>query len=113
VEPFEHIRQAGRWDPLIQQGSTFIRTLSFGDVDVSGLFFRGQIRRTHEDTEILAQYSFTHLDSTTVRMRLEASATAALPADRLVHDIEVFTAEDEFVIRLLEGRVKVTPEVTR
>ncbi len=105
-------RQAGRWDLVIQQGSTFARTLEF-NTDVSGLSFRGQLRRDHASYVVLASFTFEPIDAHTVAVSLSAAETAALPAQRLVHDIEVFTTGDEHVVRLLEGRVRVTPEVTR
>jgi hypothetical protein len=106
------IRRAGRWDPLIQQGSSFARTLRFG-FEITGYQFRGQIRRSHDDAEVLASYAFAPVDESRVTVLLTAAQTAALPAERLVHDIEIFTAADAFVARVIEGRVRVTPEVTR
>jgi hypothetical protein len=105
------IAQAQRWDVVIQQGSTFERTLDFIDLDLDGMFFRGQIRRSHEDPEVLADYEFTITLPNTLTVRLEAEQTELLPPGRLVHDIEAFIPG--YVARVLEGKVKVTPEVTR
>lgn len=106
------VRRAGRWDTEIQQGSTFARTLRF-DVDVTGLQFRGQIRRDHAAAQVLGEYTFESVDPQTVVVSLSAAETAGLPPGRLVHDLEVFTAGDAYVVRVLEGKVRVTPEVTR
>lgn len=108
----ENIRQAARWDLLLQQGSSFRRTLSF-DTDVSAVQFRGQIRRSHQDSTVLAEFLFEVINSTQLSISLTAAQTAALPAERLVHDIEAFAAGEVFVSRIIEGKIKVTPEVTR
>jgi hypothetical protein len=112
----ESIEQAARWDFRIQQGSSWVRTMVFS-VDISGMSFRGQIRRSHEDATVLATLAFTKLDAHTVSVHLTPAVTTALPAtedgEYWVHDIEAHTALDEFVMRVLEGRVTVTPEVTR
>jgi len=107
------IQSAGKWNTLIQQGSTFVRTLNFGQVDLSEWDFRGQIRRSHSDTNVLAEYQFEKISSSEVVIRLSAAATEAIPEGQWVHDIEVVSTVDAFVARVLEGRVRVTPEVTR
>ena len=107
------IQQALRWDVVIQQGSTFVRTMDLLDLDLTGLTFRGQIRHEHEDDEILAEYEFEVELPNTLTVKLTEAQTQALPAERLVHDIEMVRDDPPFVARILEGRVIVTPEVTR
>lgn len=108
----QNVKQAARWDILIQQGSTFLRVLEF-DVDISDAHFRGQIRRSHADPAVLGEFTFEPISEFSVALRMTAEETEALPAERLVHDIEVFTQDDIYVARILEGAVRVTPEVTR
>lgn len=107
-----NIERAARWDILIQQGSSFVRTLQF-DADISTMSFRGQIRATHVSATALASFVFTPVDTTTVTLALTPADTAALPDGDLVYDIEAHNADDSFVVRLLEGRARVTPEVSR
>lgn len=108
------IDKAGRWDTRIQQGSTFVRTLDFGDsVTIDGWDFRGQIRATHDAATVLAQYAVLRPSPGIVVLRLEAAETAAIPVCQAVHDIEAYQTGDTFVARILEGRVLITPEVTR
>jgi len=107
------IGRALRWDVTIQQGSTFVRTMDLLELDLTDLTFRGQVRREHEDSEILAEYAFEVELPNTLTVKLTEAQTAALPAERLVHDIELVRSDPPFVARILEGRVKVTPEVTR
>ncbi|WP_019558480.1 hypothetical protein [Thioalkalivibrio sp. ALE12] len=107
------IRRAARWNIEIQQGSTWARTLNFGETPIDSLEFRGQIRRTHDDPEVLAEFSFENLGDNRLAVSLDPASTEAIPAGRHVFDIEAYTTEDEFVARLLEGRADVSPEVTR
>jgi hypothetical protein len=106
------IQQAARWDTLIQQGSTFSRTLLF-EVDISNVTFRGQLRRSHGDDVELASFTCVPLNAETLLVFLTPAETSALPAERLVFDIEAFTPGDAAVARILEGVLRVTPEVTR
>lgn len=106
------IEQAARWDITIQQGSTWGRALDFGDTSIANVEFRGQIRRDHDDSEVLASFAFSKTGNV-LSVSLTADDTEALPAERLVFDIEAYTTQDAFVARLFEGRANVTPEVTR
>jgi len=107
------IQKAVRWDVEIQQGSTFIRTMDLLELNLDGLWFRGQIRREHGDEEVLAEYEFDVTLPNTLTVKLTDAQTEQLPAERLVHDIEMVRDDPPFVARILEGRVIVTPEVTR
>ncbi|MFO8008709.1 MAG: hypothetical protein R6V05_13340 [Candidatus Brocadiia bacterium] len=107
------IQEAVRWDVTIQQGSTFVRTMDLVGLDLTGLEFRGQIRREHEDTEVLADYTFEVTGTNTLTVSLTDEETEELPAERLVHDIELVRISPPFVARILEGTVRVTPEVTK
>jgi hypothetical protein len=106
------VAQAARWDVTVQQGSTWGRALNFGDASIANVEFRGQIRRDHDDSAALASFTFSK-SGNVLSVSLTAAQTTALPAERLVYDIEAYTALDAFVARLFEGRVTVTPEVTR
>lgn len=107
------IEKAARWDLFVQQGSTWGRVLNFHGTPIDNVEFRGQIRRSHADPTVLATLAFTKLADNRLHIYLTAAETAALPAERMVHDIEVHTLADAWVARLFEGRVTVTPEVTR
>lgn len=109
----EQIRRAARWNILVQQGSSWQRTLRF-DVDISRVLYRGQIRQSHADAAVLAAFTFLKLDAHTVTMALTPSDTAALPTEeRCVYDVEIHDVTNSIVVRILEGFVTVTPEVTR
>lgn len=103
---------AAQWDTVLQQGATFARTLQF-DIDVSAVNFRAQMRRRHESTNYVASFGFTRIDDHTVVIGMDPNITEQIPAGDYVFDVEMYTASDAYVARILEGRIEVTPEVTR
>jgi hypothetical protein len=107
------VTKAAKLDIEIQQGSTFERVLDFGATPLWAFGWRGQIRRAHGDSAVLASFAFEVLPENRLKVELTPTQTAALPSGRLVHDIEAFTENDAWVQRIIEGRVRVTPEVTR
>ena len=108
------ITKAARVDIEIQQGSTFTQTFNFGAVPIWAFGWRGQLRRTHQDAEVLASLSCEVVPETnTLRVTLAPTPSSQLPSGNLVHDIEAFTEGDAWVQRIFEGRARVTPEVTR
>lgn len=113
---FPQIDKAGKWDVFIQQGSTFLRTLSFVDFDISEFSFRGQIKKQYSDRKPLATYTVTVTSNSEIDVYLSSQASANLVPGTLFHDIEMYYQEsgvDVFVARIAEGKVKVTPEITR
>lgn len=101
---------------VIDQGTTFTFTFDITNVDgtpkdLSDYTVTSQIRKSY--------YTNTKVDVTTdttplegeVTISLTAEETSNLKAGRYVYDIEI-TSSDE-TLRVLEGIVTVTPEVTR
>jgi hypothetical protein len=48
-----------------------------------------------------------------MKLALSAATTAAMAPGVYVYDLEIYTASDAVVKRLLEGTVTLSPEVTR
>ena len=109
---FEFVTEPAYWDLVVHQGASFTRTLEF-ETSIDDYEFRGQIRPSHESEDVLASFSFTKVDSNTLGMALIPGTTEQLPVGNAVYDVEAFTFGDAFVVRLFEGCVSVTPEVTR
>ncbi len=110
------INKAGRLNLLIQQGSTFERTLRFTDFEISEYLFRGQIRREHKSRNPIVHFSFDILDEYSLRMYLLPAQTELLKDRKYIYDIEMYTtqdSEDTYVARILEGKIDATPEVTK
>jgi hypothetical protein len=119
---------AGRLDLLIEKGSTFQKTLTWKTrdpstgleslVDLTSYSARAQFRETHEDP--LAFFSLTEenggieLNTQTgeITLKIPAETSSQVPYSSGVWDLEVFQGTDT-VIRLVEGKVRLTPEVTR
>jgi hypothetical protein len=101
---------------VIDQGTTFSTTLTLTnddgtDKDLTDYTVTSQIRKSY--------YTNTYTDFTTAKVNLEgeitlsltATQTSALKAGRYVYDVEI--ASDAETVRVVEGIVTVTPEVTR
>ena len=113
---YPQIQKAGKWDITIQQGSTFSRSVTFPDLDISEFEFRGMVKRLHKDRSALATWDIEVVANNEIECTLTHVQTAALPAEQLVHDIEMFYSSANTVLwvgRVLEGKVKVTAEVTK
>lgn len=99
----------------IDQGSTFSSGIDLLDdndepVDVSSYTARGQIRKHYSSSNAV---SFTTtLSNGSLVISLTATQTAAMSAGRYVYDLELVDPANT-VMRILEGIVTVTPEVTR
>ena len=111
---------AGLLNILIEQGTTFSRTITINAtestlLDLTGKTLRGQIRRRLSDAEPAATFTFTIANQTTntgeAQWSLTAAETAALTADTHRYDIEL--VDGTTVTRLLEGEAFVSGEVTR
>lgn len=101
---------------VIDQGTTFSTTLTLTNddgtyKDLTDYTVTSQIRKSY--------YTNTYTDFTTAKVNLEgeitlsltATQTSALKAGRYVYDVEI--ASDAETVRVVEGIVTVTPEVTR
>lgn len=106
----------------IDQGVTYKHRFDYVDttntpIDISGYTARMQIRESVDDT--VTVYDSTvgsdiEIDGPngTVTLTIPATTTEAFTFSAGVYDIEIVSSQSE-VIRLVEGRVKIRPEVTR
>jgi hypothetical protein len=100
---------------VIDQGSTFASSIDILDendepVILSNYTSRGQIRKHYSSTNSV---SFTTtMSNGSLVISLTANQTANIVSGRYVYDIELVDPGNT-VIRILEGIVTVTPEVTR
>jgi hypothetical protein len=123
---------AGTYDILIEQGATFSIILSLKDenfvaIDLTGLTFRGYVKKAFTDVATEAEFTFEILDQTEeetkgkVKVSLSATETSAMTTNAtgisrnittMVYDIESESIAGE-VTRWLQGEAKVSPEVTK
>tara|TARA_B100000131_G_scaffold8147_1_gene8516 strand:+ start:32646 stop:32978 length:333 start_codon:yes stop_codon:yes gene_type:complete len=103
---------------VIDQGTTFELILNVTNddgtaKDLTNYTVEAQIRKTYEAT--------TKVDFTTAKvdaegkitLSLTATQTSALKAGRFVYDCEITATSPAETLRVVEGIITVTPEVTR
>jgi hypothetical protein len=113
---------AGKYDMYIEQGATYELNVTVdSSIDLGDYTARGQIRETACSSAILVSFTCTIVSSSQLTISLTPAQTSALKAcgkcyqDITVgyYDIEIENTTDGSVIRLLNGMVSISPEVTR
>lgn len=104
----------------IEQGATFSRVVNVSESGVlknlTGYLARAQIRRTAGNASIVQAITCTLTDAVNgeITITISAADTAALTDTNGVWDMEL---DDQggtpVVIRLLKGKVSISPNVTR
>ena len=115
---------AGRFDLIIEQGATYSQTFTYETaaglpINLTAYTAAMQIRETAESDVVLATSGGSTPSITltlggalgTIVVAMTAAKTALLSFDTAVYDLELTTGTT--VIRLLEGEVKLSKEVTR
>ena len=106
----------------MDQGATFKVPMDYVDTEgepipMSGFTASFRVKRRFSDAEpILALTSADgvfDINATTgaILLTVDAEATAALPAKRYKYDIELTDPDTDEVVRLMEGRLIVRPQV--
>jgi hypothetical protein len=128
---------AGRYSFVIEQGATTNFEIQYKDsngapIDLTGYQARMQIRPTVDSTTVYLALS-SSLNSDGTGLNLSGSNGAIPPAsgsigiyiasctssmlnfDQAVYDLEIYSGSGAcpFTVRLLEGQVKLSKEVTR
>lgn len=103
---------------IIDQGTTFDTTINVSDedgnpIDLTGYTGASQMRKHYSS---ISSYAFTvnvnEIDGT-VTLTMNAATTNTIPYGRYVYDCELTKASTGTVIRLIEGIVTISPQVTR
>jgi hypothetical protein len=73
------------------------------------------MRNTKSASAIAATFTCTITDATggTVKMELPNATSSAISPGKYYYDLELYTANNVIVARLMQGAVILTPEVTR
>lgn len=114
---------AGKLDLLIEQGATFKQSLIVNDgsgapLNLTGFTARMQIRASVEAADSLIELTTENSRITLtpaqgrVDLLISATDTAGLTFESAVYDLEIVNAGGE-VTRLVQGKVKLSREVTR
>ena len=110
---------AGTYNITIDQGADF--TLNFTVKEdgtaknLTSYSVRADLRKKKEDSAPAVQFtgSVVNASNGTAKIVLTNVQTKALTAGLYFYDIEIFTASDAEVIRVVQGTANVTREITR
>ena len=103
----------------IDQGSDFVIDLVVsedGEVkNLTGYSARAQMRATKSASTVSATFTcnVTNAAGGTIKMELPNATSSAISPGKYYYDLELYTANDVIVARLMQGTVILTPEVTR
>ena len=114
---------ASTYDLYIEQGATWLKTITWNDsdgvpIDLTGYTARMQFRSSVTSSTILATATTENGKITlggalgTIVITFSATDTTAFEFVSAVYDLELVSSSG-FVTRLLEGGVEVSKEVTR
>ncbi|CAB4170810.1 hypothetical protein UFOVP908_149 [uncultured Caudovirales phage] len=104
----------------MDQGASFTNTLTITDdvtnapVDVTGYTITSQMRRSYYSANATANITCTIVSANTgnVQMSMTPANTALIKPGRYLFDVET-TDNNDYVVRILEGIINVTPGITR
>ena len=110
---------AGTYNFTLEQGSTFSRQITVQEngtaLNLTGYTARMQMRSTHDSSTIALTYTSTIASPASngiVNLSATATQSAAIEEGIYVYDLEI-ESSGGVETRLMEGKVTVTPEVTR
>lgn len=111
---------AGKYDTVIEQGTNWSLTLTLKKpsrlpVDLTGYQVKSTIKKAFTDTEVLATPVSVVLDPPAagkINLSLDHTVTQSLDFFNGVYDVVVKSPSGK-IVRLLQGTVKFSPEVTQ
>tara|TARA_R110000782_G_scaffold33535_4_gene80774 strand:+ start:809 stop:1147 length:339 start_codon:yes stop_codon:yes gene_type:complete len=110
---------AATYDVEIDQGSDFAMQLQVSEDDVirdlTGYSARGQIRQSKNSSTVAADFvcSVSDPELGKIDISLANASSSAVKPGVYFYDIEIYTANDASVTRLIQGTVSISQEVTR
>lgn len=108
---------AGNHNLTIDQGADFSMTLTITQnssaFNLTNYFVRADVRKTKE-ADVSAEFTGTHNNSGgVITLTMGNAVTKTLSEGEYVYDLEVYTANDAAVTRLIQGKVQVIRGITR
>jgi len=110
---------AGTYNLVIDQGSDFALDLVIKQagtaLNLTNYSGRAQLRSSVEASSASASFTVTITNAANgaLKMQLPAGTSSNIAAGQYVYDLEIFTANNSIVKRIIQGEVTITPEVTR
>ena len=109
---------AGTYNFTIEQGATFNRVLTLQEngsaMSLSGYSAASQFRSTHESSTVVGTITSTVSNASAgqITLSMTATQTGAIDEGIYVYDVEI-TSGAGAVTRIMQGKVTLTPQVTR
>lgn len=104
----------------MDQGSTFtfnviLETLTDTPWNLISWSARGQMRKAYSSASATVSFTATHNgNGGKITCTLTSAQTAAIAHGEYLYDVEIYdTADPPVVHRVVEGKIKVKPEVTK
>lgn len=105
---------------FMDQGATFNNVINIADdltnanINISGYSVFSQMRRSYYSINAAANITCTITNSATgeITLSLTPSQTANIKAGRYLFDVRIDTPANS-VVRLIEGIITVTPQITK
>ena len=110
---------AGTYNLVIDQGSDFALDLVIKEagsaLNLSNYSGRAQLRTSVTASSASASFTVTVTNAANgaLKMQLPAATSSGISAGQYVYDLEIYTANDSIVKRIMQGDATITPEVTR
>jgi hypothetical protein len=110
---------AAKYNISIDQGSDYATDITITESgsakDLTNYSARAQLRSAVQSEVVEGAFICTIADPTTgvINISMTNAVSKLLDPRTYVYDLEIFTAGDAFVQRILYGTVKVVAEVTR
>lgn len=104
---------------VVDQGANYYTPIFITDVDglavdLTGFTGAAQIRKEYSSSNVAATFTVTITpEDGKIELTLTAAQTANIVAGDYVYDCELTRTASNTVSRIVEGKVLVTPEVTR
>ncbi len=104
----------------IDQGATFTSTINLTNDDNSAMnlansIFTCQIRKSYYSSNVTANVTATVEDAANglIRLSIDAANTSTIKPGRYLYDLKMVDTQANTYVRVIEGIVTVTPQVTR
>ena len=113
---------AGYQNLLIEQGTSYSTTITLDDTngniyDLTNYYAESQIRKSYYSANTAGVFNVTipSVSSGQIVISMTASNTANIMPGRYVYDVKLVssTSPNSDTVRILEGIVEISPQVTR
>lgn len=111
---------AANYNLIIDQGSDFALDLLVKEQeaskDLTGYSARAQMRLTPTSADVAGSFVCTiPLPATDgkINIALPNAVSSGMNSGKYYYDLEIYTANDAYVKRLIQGGVTINPEITR